>query len=710
MWSSPLAVAGKRLSTIVIVVAVALGTGTSIADAQTNSRGPRADENLVAPTPGKAVSPVDRRSERTNAGDLLWEDRYDAGTFEQAFSVATLDDLTFAAGFVANGSVRDFVVRAYHASTGALAWQDRVDWGRDEFASGVVTAPGRVFVSGNASRAGTGSDWLLRAYEADTGRLLWEQIFDYAGRSDISRGTALAAAGDLVILGGVGTNAQAVDGSNTDYIVRAHDASTGALVWQDRIAGFSGAYSMAQDGDRLFVGGWSYRPQVDRAIVRAYDVRSGALLWEQSTDGAPGFRQTWTKAIRARDGRVFVAQPHRNTSAPFKLTPLVQAYDGITGARLWTAQFDTGAENEWLNEIDVFGGRVFAVGYGGPGCSGTLSNCDAIVRSYDATAGTLLWERELDLSGTDDAAELVTAARGAVFVLSQADATYGIPNCCTVGRWVVQAFDLTHGRLLWQRLEGDLESGLYNMAVDRGRLFVPGRAVDRTTRAFDFIVRAYDVGGRQFGIETPFAAPHNLLLNGTSGSLSFDVTFDGTLTALGHGLIAANEHAGHVADDPANNLLTALRNGIGATIHFVSVPAGTRHLRVALFDEDTDGDDDDLDLLVVDPQGRIVATSGGRTAAELVDVPVPAAGTYVVVVHGFETDGPDANYTLFTWTLGEPLEGNLTVSGPDPSTGPSGTVAVTWFGLTPGRRYLGAISYLAGGAEIGQTFVTAGDR
>ena len=710
MWSNRLRLDSNRLSTIVIVVAVALGAAPSIADAQTDSRGPRADENLIAPTPlDKAVSPGGSRSERTNAGDLLWEDRHDAGTFEQAFSVATLGDLTFAAGFVANGSVRDFVVRAYHASTGALAWQDRVDWGRDEFASGVVTAPGRVFVSGNASRAGTGSDWLLRAYEADTGRLLWEQIFDYAGRSDISRGTALAAAGDLVILGGVGTNAQVVNGLNTDYIVRAHDAASGALVWQDRIEGFSSAYSMAQDGDRLFVGGASHRPQFDRAIVRAYDVRSGTLLWEQSTEGAPGLRQTWTKAIRARDGRVFVAQPHRNTSAPFKLTPLVQAYDGITGARLWTAQFDTGAENEWLNEIDVFGGRVFAVGYGGAGCSGTLSNCDAIVRGYDATAGTLLWERQLDLSGTDDAAELVTAAGGAVFVLSQAEATYGIPNCCTAGRWVVQAFDLAHGRLLWQRLEGDLESGVYNMVVDRGRLFVPGRAIDRTTRAFDFIVRAYDVGGRPFGIETPFAAPRNLRLNGTSGSLSFDVTFDGTLTALGHGLIAADEQAGHVADDPANNLSTALRNRVGASIHFVSVPAGTRHLRVALFDEDTDGADD-LDLLVIDPQGRIVGSSGSRTAAELVDVLVPAAGTYVVVVHGYETDGPDANYTLFTWTLGEPLQGNLAVSGPDPSTGPSGTVAVTWFGLTPGRRYLGAISYRAGGAEIGQTLVTAGDR
>ena len=45
-------------------------------------------------------------------------------------------------------------------------------------------------------------------------------------------------------------------------------------------------------------------------------------------------------------------------------------------------------------------------------------------------------------------------------------------------------------------------------------------------------------------------------------------------------------------------------------------------------------------------------------------------------------------------------EGNLQVSGPQPAAGPSGTVTVSWSGLLPGRRYLGAVSYSDGTTEI----------
>ena len=698
----------RHLLVVGTLAVVAAGPARSTAHAQTEARGRYGAEERTAPPLIKSAGTTRGQNARTNAGGLLWEDRYDASDFEQAFSVATLNDLTFVAGYVAKGFGRDFVVRAYRAATGTLAWQDRLDRGRDEFASGVVTAQGRVFVSGTASRRGTGYDWILRAYDAATGHLLWEDLFDLARRSDFSRGTALAASGDLVFLGGYGTNANDVGDFNTDYIVRAHDAATGALVWEDRLEGYSGAYSIALDDDRVFVGGWMDRPEAERAIVRAYDARSGTRLWEQLTDGAPFFLQTWTKSIRATDGRVFVAQVHRDTSPPFKLTPLLQAYDAATGARLWTEQFDTGAENEWLNELDVFGGRVFVVGTGGPGCVGTLSNCDAIVRSYDAIGGTLQWERQLDLSGADDEAHLVLAARGAVFVLSQAEATFDLPGCCAIGQWVVQAFDTSHGQLLWQSVEGELESGVYNMAVERGRLFIPGRAVDRATGAWDFIVRAYDVRGRQFEIEPAFSAPRRLVLTGASGKLSYEVTFEGTLTAAAHGLIPADEHAGAVSDDPLDNIYAALATGVGVTLHPLSVPAGTRHLRVALFDEDTDGADD-LDLYVLDNAGNIIAASGGSTSsAELVDLSVPAAGDYIIAVHGYETDGPDASYTLFTWALGDPAAGNLTVTGPEPSNGPSGTVTLHWLGLTPGVRYFGAVSYAGGSGPIPPTLVSAG--
>ena len=100
------------------------------------------------------------------------------------------------------------------------------------------------------------------------------------------------------------------------------------------------------------------------------------------------------------------------------------------------------------------------------------------------------------------------------------------------------------------------------------------------------------------------------------------------------------------------------------------------------------------------PWGNWWGSSGGISSAEQVNLENPAPGIYTVVVHAFETDGPDANYTLFSWALADVAEGNLQVSGPQPATGPSGTVTVSWSGLLPGRRYLGAVSYSDGTTEI----------
>ena len=64
------------------------------------------------------------------------------------------------------------------------------------------------------------------------------------------------------------------------------------------------------------------------------------------------------------------------------------------------------------------------------------------------------------------------------------------------------------------------------------------------------------------------------------------------------------------------------------------------YLRIALFDEFTDGADD-LDLyLFYCPNNKCVqiAQSGGLTSDEEIDVTRPQAGEYRVLVHGYETD------------------------------------------------------------------------
>jgi hypothetical protein len=146
-------------------------------------------------------------------------------------------------------------------------------------------------------------------------------------------------------------------------------------------------------------------------------------------------------------------------------------------------------------------------------------------------------------------------------------------------------------------------------------------------------------------------------------------------------------------------------------VHSFTVPSGTPLARFQLFDEFTDGEDDlDLYLYRVGTGGALtlVGASAGGTAAERIDLRSPAAGTYKLYVHGWQTDGTSAVYTLFSWLVPSTAAGNMTVSSSTSSATVGGTADVTasWSGLTAGRKYLGRISYRDGSGEIGSTVVS----
>ena len=171
--------------------------------------------------------------------------------------------------------------------------------------------------------------------------------------------------------------------------------------------------------------------------------------------------------------------------------------------------------------------------------------------------------------------------------------------------------------------------------------------------------------------------PPEMFLTGRQGTAAVPVAFgySGAYGALVHGLrlptLDANGQVprGFVDDDPTNNF--TFREGNGVTMHALTVPANQLLLRVALFDEHTDGQDD-LDLFLFycpNNQCSQLAKSDGVTSDEEIDIPLPQAGSYALLVHGFETDqvagGPGANYSLFTWSIGlNDAVGNLNVTAP----------------------------------------------
>jgi len=215
-------------------------------------------------------------------------------------------------------------------------------------------------------------------------------------------------------------------------------------------------------------------------------------------------------------------------------------------------------------------------------------------------------------------------------------------------------------------------------------------------------------------------SPAEISLQGTSGTgvLPVDFGYTGNYFASVHGLHEPGLRAfGFVDDDPTNSFDPNLNNGI--TRHDFFLRPGELFMRVALFDELTDGNDDlDLYLYRCFSAASPIATctalgqSGGFTSQEQIDVFAPEAGNYAVIVHGFEPDqiagGPGANYELFAWSFGADDAGNLRVEDPDRSVidGDRLSFDYDWGPLDPDTIYLGALLHnTSGGAFISITTV-----
>jgi hypothetical protein len=188
----------------------------------------------------------------------------------------------------------------------------------------------------------------------------------------------------------------------------------------------------------------------------------------------------------------------------------------------------------------------------------------------------------------------------------------------------------------------------------------------------------------------PVALAAPAQVSSAGGPISYNVTFGytGAFAASPRGLIPATQTNGTVVDDPGDAFSPT---GPGVTAIPLVIPAGTTYARFSLFDANvTPGSDIDL---YVYRGTTLVGASGSGTSNEEVNLLNPPPDTYTVYVHGFNVTGT-ANFTLFSWLLGSASAGNMTVSAPASAVlAGTGTINLTFSGLTAGTKYLGSVAY-----------------
>ena len=239
---------------------------------------------------------------------------------------------------------------------------------------------------------------------------------------------------------------------------------------------------------------------------------------------------------------------------------------------------------------------------------------------------------------------------------------------------------------------------------------------------------------------TFFQVPYELTGSGASGSVQIPVQFgyNGNYVVQTNGLHLPCKLPDNTPGDNicTNTTTSSVRNAFGKSYEF-RIPAirevkrfsfvvpneDDLYMRIAMFDELTDGDDDlDIylfycnDLYADDPTATTACdedllyevgySNNDRTSNELIELDGfnLQPGTYLIDVHGYDTDdeigGPGAEFRLYVWSFGttanvyDANNKELNITG-NPSVAVGGTavnLTASWQNLTDGL-WLGGISH-----------------
>ena len=256
------------------------------------------------------------------------------------------------------------------------------------------------------------------------------------------------------------------DGTPDIAIYRVDAAGT--VLWSQEVgdAGAERAWGAAAADGVIYVAGSSGEGAAEDALVVALQAEDGLPLWMWERDGGFG---TDRAADIATDGTaLWVAGQTETDPATGQGQDAWLVKLGLDGTELW-AQSWGGQRQEEAAALALAGTRVYVAGRMDGG-AGQASGGDAMIVSFDAAGGRVVWERRLgDDIALWDAATSVAAATdedGAATALYVGGATAG--DSFEEAVWALSA----EGDLQWSLIGGgDGADRVETMTVtDRGLL------------------------------------------------------------------------------------------------------------------------------------------------------------------------------------------------------------------------------------------------
>jgi len=189
--------------------------------------------------------------------------------------------------------------------------------------------------------------------------------------------------------------------------------------------------------------------------------------------------------------------------------------------------------------------------------------------------------------------------------------------------------------------------------------------------------------------------------SGDSGSASFDVLFgySGDYTAAAHGLVAPDSLNGNVVQDPDQSFSPF--DGF-SDLHVIGL-SGSAVMRLDL----EIAGPDDIDLFLFDPIGNLVASSTNGGTDEEIVIQDPMDGDWSLYVHGWSVPNQPLAYDISLWDVSATPGGSLSLDSAPAAAivGTTGSIDISWAGLTPGTDYLGLVSHGDASGVLAYTMV-----
>ena len=314
---------------------------------------------------------------------------------------------------------------AYDAASGAELWSQSWDGRSDAVDAGktiAVSPDGRTVVVGGVTTAAAGLDYVVVAFDATDGGLLWSDTVNGLRDAGTDSLTAITIdpAGRAVYVTGESAGVAEFD---LDFLTLAYDVRSGSELWRARFDGVgaqqpdrANGITVSRDGRTVFVTGDSWTSYTDRIsqfdyATVAYDAASGAQRWASRYSGATRGFNSPIGVVATNTGVVVSGQARGATADDVRDFGTV-AYDGDTGQELWRAAYAPARHDDIALDLAVSdsGTTVYVTGSSSPAIPYTDLD-DAVTVAYAAN-GTQRWASVLELGVLDALSPRALAATG----------------------------------------------------------------------------------------------------------------------------------------------------------------------------------------------------------------------------------------------------------------------------------------------------------